>query len=66
VTRLRKMMLEELQARKSLPLCLAGLRVQLDPIAEASEVPDHLPSAKFRSSGNRWAPFFVTDALVQD
>ena len=67
MTRLRKMMLEELQARKSLPLCLAGLRVQLDPIAEASEVPDHLPSAKLlRSLADRRAPLFVTDSLVQD
>ena len=67
MTHLRKMMLEDLQPRKSLRLCLAGLRIRLfDPIAEASEVPDHLPSAELlRSFSNGWAPFFVTDSLVQ-
>jgi hypothetical protein len=40
---------------------------RFDPIAEASEVPDHLPSAKLlRSLGDRRAPLFVTDSLVQD
>ena len=68
MTRLRKMMLEELQGRKSLHLCLAWLRIRwFDPIAEASELPDHLPSAQLlRSFGDRWAAFFVTDSLVQD
>jgi hypothetical protein len=68
VTRLRKMMLEELQGRKSLRLCLALLGIRLfDSIAEASELPDHLPSAQLlRSFGNRWAAFLVTDSLVQD
>ena len=34
------------QSRKSLPLCSAGLRVRwFDPIAEASELPDHSCSA---------------------
>src|SRR5262245_45703685 len=68
MTRLRKMMLEELQARKSLRLCLAGLRFRrFDPIAETSELPDHLPRAELlRSFGDRWAPLFVTDSLVQD
>src|SRR5216683_5174801 len=53
---------------KSLRLCLAGLRIRcFDPIAEASELPKHLPSAELlRSFGDRWAPFFVTDSLVQD
>ena len=42
MTRLRKMMLEELQVRKSLRLCLPGLRIRwFDPIAEVSELPDH-------------------------
>src|SRR5215472_10812144 len=68
VTHLRKMMLEELQGRKSLHLCLAGLRFRwFDLIAEASEVPNHLPSAKLlRSFGDRGASFFVADSLVQD
>jgi hypothetical protein len=68
VTHLRKMMLEELQGRKSLRLCLAGLKIRwFDLIAEASELPNHLPSAKLlRSFGDRWAPFFVTNSLVQD
>ena len=68
MTRLRKMMLEELQGRKSLRLCLAWLRIRwFDPIAEVSELPDHLPSAQLlRSFGDRWAAFFVTDSLVQD
>jgi hypothetical protein len=59
---------EELQTRKSLRLCLAGLRIWwFDPIAEAMEVADHLPSAKLlRAFGNRWAPFLVTDSLMQD
>ena len=40
---------------------------EFDPIAEPTEVADHLPSAKLlRSFGNRWAPFFITDSLVQD
>ena len=68
MTHLRKMMLEDLQPRKSLRLCLAGLRIRwVDPIAEASEVPDHLPSAELlRSFGDRGASFFVADSLVQD
>src|SRR5712691_9593622 len=68
MTRLRKMMLEELQGRKSLRMCLAGLRIRwFDPIAEPSELPKHLPSAELlRSFGDRWAPFFVTDSPVQD
>ena len=47
---------------------MAGLTIRLfDPIAEASEVPDHLPSAELlRSFSNGWAPFFVTDPLVKD
>jgi len=45
-TPLRQRMLEELQGRKSLRLCLAWLRIRLfDSIAEASELPDHLPGA---------------------
>jgi len=58
VTRLRQRTLEELESRKSLRWCLAGLRIrEFDPIAEATEVADHLPSAKLlRSFGNRWGP----------
>ena len=68
MTHLRKMMLEELQGQKSLRLCLAGLRIRwFDPIAKASELPKHLPSAELlRSFGDRWAPFFVTDSPTQD
>ena len=53
---------------KSLRLCLAGLRIRcFDPIAEASELPDHSRRAPlFRLFGNGRAPFFVTDSLVQD
>src|ERR1051325_11823366 len=56
------------KVEKSLHLCLAGLRIRwFDPIAEASELPKHLRSAELlRSFGDRWAPFFVTDSLVQD
>ena len=63
MTRLRKMMLEELQARKSLRLCLAGLRVRwFDP-----KVPDYPPGAKsFRLFGDSWAPFLVSNSLMQD
>jgi hypothetical protein len=66
VTHLRKMMPEELQGRKSLRLRLAGLRIRrFDPIAKASELPKHLPSADLlRSFGDRWSPFFVTHSLV--
>ena len=56
------------RVEKSLPLRLAWFRIWwFDPIAEASELPDHLPGAQLlRSFGDRWAPFFVTDSLVQD
>ena len=56
------------RVEKSLHLCLAGLRIRwFDPIAEASELPKHLRSAELlRSFGDRWAPFFVTDSLVED
>jgi hypothetical protein len=56
------------QARKSLRLCLAGLRIRcFDPIAKASELADHSRSAPLlRLFGNGWAPFFVVDSLVQD
>ena len=68
MTQLRKKMLEELQGRKSLCLYLAWLRIRwFDPIAEVSELPDHLPSAQLlRSFGDRWAAFLVTDSLVQN
>src|SRR6266571_8995110 len=54
--------------RKSLRLCLAELRIRrFDTIAEASELPDHFRSALLlRLFGNRGAPFFVTNSLVQD
>jgi hypothetical protein len=56
------------QARKSLRLCLPGLRIRwIDPIAEAAELPDHSPPAPlFRLFGDGWAAFFVTGSLVQD
>src|SRR5260370_42184465 len=56
------------RVEKSLNLCLAGLRIRgVDPIAEASELPKHPRSAALlRSFGDRWAPFFVTNSLVQD
>src|SRR5882724_3043228 len=56
------------QARKSLRLCLAGLRIRcFDPIAKASELPDHSCRALLlRLLGDSWAPFFVTNSLVQD
>ena len=68
MTHLCRIMLDELQGRKSLRLCLALLEIRLfDSIAEASELPDHLPSAQLlRSLGDRWAAFLVTDSLVQD
>ena len=68
MTQLRQKMLEELQGRKSLRLCLAWLRVRwFDPIAEVAELPDHLPSAQLlRSFGDGGAAFLVTDSLVQD
>src|SRR2546429_9731778 len=63
------MALSEPQGRKSLPLCWIGvLRIRrLDPIAESSELAEHSSSAPLlRLFGNGWAPFFVTDSLVQD
>ena len=60
--------LEPLHGRKSLLLCLAGLRIRwFDPIAEASELPDHSRSAPLlRLFGDSWASFFVMDSLLQD
>ena len=54
--------------RKSLHLCLAGLRIGwFDPIAEASQLADDSRCALLpRLFGDRWAPFFVTSSLVQD
>src|SRR5215472_8984295 len=52
------------QGRKSLPLCGAlVLRIRwFDPIAEASELPDHFRSAPLlRLLGDCWAEFFVTE-----
>jgi len=56
------------QGRKSLRLCLAGLRLWcFDPIAEASELPDHSGRTPLLGLfGDRGAPFFVADALMQD
>ena len=67
MTRLRKMMLEEL-GRKSLRWRSAWLRIRwFDAIAEGSELSDHLPSAQLlRPFGDRRAAFLVTDSLVQD
>ncbi len=58
----------EARLEKSLRLGLAGLRIRrFDPIAEASELPDHSRSAPLlRLFGDRGAPFFVTNSLVQD
>jgi hypothetical protein len=40
---------------------------RFDPVAELSELPDHLPSAPLlRFFGDGWAPFFVTNFLMQD
>ena len=59
MTHLRKMMLEELQGRKSLCFCLTWWNVRwFDPIAEASELPNHSPSAQLlRSFAHGWAAF---------
>ena len=56
------------QARKSLRLCLAGLRIGwFDPVAEASQLADDSRCALLpRLFGDGWAPFFVTSSLVQD
>src|SRR5258707_3068204 len=40
---------------------------RLDPIAETSELPDHSGRALLLGLfGDGWAPFFVTNSLVQD
>jgi|SRR5208283_4416624 len=56
------------QARKSLRLCLAALRIRwIDPIAQTPELPDHSPDTPlFRLFGDGWAAFFVMDSLVKD
>ena len=68
MTRLRRMMLEELQPRKSLCLRLVRLRIgHFDFIAETSELPEHsccAPLLGLFSDG--WAAFFVTNSLMQD
>ena len=68
--RLRSKLKEYYESRleKSLRLCLAGLRIgRFDLIAEASELPDDPGSAPLlRLFGDSWAPFFVTDSLMQD
>ncbi len=68
MTHLRQMMLDELQGGKSLRFFVAELRIRrFDLITEISEWANHLPNAKLlRSFGDGWAPFFVTNALVQD
>jgi len=67
VTHLRKMMLEELQGRKSLLLWLGLRSWGFDAITEAPELPNHSPSAQLLGAfGDRWAAFLVTDSLVQD
>jgi len=57
-----------MSARKSLRLCLAGLRIRrLDLITEASELADHSRSALLLGLfGDGWAPFFVMKSLMQD
>ena len=64
----RRMEFLRTRLEKSLRLCLAGLRIgRFDLIAEASELPDDPGSAPLlRLFGDSWAPFFVTDSLVQD
>jgi len=49
-------------------LGLAGLRIHwFDLVAEASELPDHSRGALLLGLfGDRRAPFFVTNSLVQD
>ena len=68
MTHLRKMMLEELQGRKSPRLFLARLRIRwCDVIAEAPELPNHSPRTQLLGSlGDRWATFLVTDSSVED
>src|SRR5271166_4987584 len=58
-----------LLGRKSLRWCLTGLfRIWwLDSIAQASELPDHLPSTPLlRLCVDGGTSFFVTDFLMQD
>jgi hypothetical protein len=44
------------------------LRIRrIDPIAEASELPDHSRGALLLGLfGDGWPPFFVTDSLMED
>ena len=67
-SRMRVLVTGRRLARKSLRLCLAGLRIRhFDPIAEASELPYHSRRALLLGLfGDGWASFFVTGALVQD
>jgi hypothetical protein len=69
VTHLRKLMLEELQGRKSMSRCLARFRPTwwFDSVPEGSQFADHLPGAQLlRSFGKPWTAFFVTHPLMQD
>src|ERR1700692_1534785 len=61
-------MKESYRLEKSLRLGLAGLRIRwFDPIAEASELSDHSRGALLLGLfGDGWAPFFVTNSVVQD
>src|SRR5256884_9352832 len=62
------MRMRHTQPRKSLRLCLAGLRIRcFDPIAEASQLSDHSRRSLLRRLlGDRGAAFFVTNPLMQD
>jgi hypothetical protein len=46
---------------------IAQLNSRFDPVAEESEFSDHFRGAALRRvSAHRWAPFVVTDSLVQN
>ncbi len=68
MTQVRKMMLEELQGRKSLHWGLALFRSGwFDLISEVSEFAKHLPSAQLlRSLAKPGAAFFISHSFVQN
>jgi len=68
VTHLRKIMLEELQARKITALVLGWVEDSaLRSHSRGFGVADHSRGALLLGLfGDGWAPFFVTNSLVQD
>ena len=68
MTKLRKLMLEELQGRKSLYGCLIPFKKRrLDLVPEISKFSNHLPSAQLLGSlAEPWAALFISHTFMQN